>query len=83
MQFPNQFLYFKHCKPAVDEETFQKMVERQYEAMKRERMRQLDEPNQIKPSIRPDDDISAVPQPPNTANSATEAQPSEQEVSKC
>lgn len=69
----------KHCKPAVDEETFQKMVERQYEAMKRERMRQLDEPNQLKPNIRPDDDISAVPQPTNTANSATEAQPSEQE----
>lgn len=57
------------------------MVERQYEAMKRERMRQLDEPNQAKPNIRPDDDISAVPQPTNTANSATEAQPSEQEVS--
>ncbi|XP_037047321.1 SWI/SNF-related matrix-associated actin-dependent regulator of chromatin subfamily E member 1 isoform X5 [Bradysia coprophila] len=70
----------KHCKPAVDEETFQKMVERQYEAMKRERMRQLDEPNQLKPNIRPDDDISAVPQPTNTANSATEAQPSEQEM---
>lgn len=59
------------------------MVERQYEAMKRERMRQLDEPNQAKPIIRPDDDISAVPQPTNTANSATEAiQPSEQEVSE-
>ncbi|GAB0090566.1 SWI/SNF-related matrix-associated actin-dependent regulator of chromatin subfamily E member 1 [Sergentomyia squamirostris] len=35
----------KHCKPAVDEETFQRMVERQYEAMRRERMRQLEEPN--------------------------------------
>lgn len=59
------------------------MVERQYEAMKRERMRQLtDEPNQAKPNIRPDDDISAVPQPPNTVNSATEAQPSEQEVNE-
>lgn len=66
----------------MDEETFQKMVERQYEAMKRERMRQLDEPNQVKPNIRPDDDISSVPQPTNTANSATEAQPSEQEVSE-
>lgn len=64
----------------MDEETFQKMVERQYEAMKRERMRQLDEPNQSKSSIRPDDDISSVAQPTNTANSATEAQPSEQEV---
>ncbi|KAJ6646833.1 SWI/SNF-related matrix-associated actin-dependent regulator of chromatin subfamily E member 1 [Pseudolycoriella hygida] len=66
-------------KPAVDEETFQKMVERQYEAMKRERMRQMDEPNHGRPNMRPDDDISAVPQPTNTANSATEAQPSEQE----
>lgn len=35
----------KHCKPAVDDETFQKMVERQYEAMKRERMRVIEEQN--------------------------------------
>lgn len=35
----------KHCKPAVDDETFQKMVERQFEAMKRERMRVIEEQN--------------------------------------
>uniref|UniRef100_A0A182Q7K5 HMG box domain-containing protein n=1 Tax=Anopheles farauti TaxID=69004 RepID=A0A182Q7K5_9DIPT len=33
----------KHCKPAVDEETFQKMVDRQYEMMKRDRLRALEE----------------------------------------
>ncbi|VEN49172.1 unnamed protein product [Callosobruchus maculatus] len=29
----------KHCRPAVDEETLQKMVERQYEILKKERMK--------------------------------------------
>lgn len=38
-------LCVQHCKPAVDEEKFQKMVERQYELMKAERMRQLEEPS--------------------------------------
>uniref|UniRef100_A0A182SIH6 HMG box domain-containing protein n=1 Tax=Anopheles maculatus TaxID=74869 RepID=A0A182SIH6_9DIPT len=33
----------KHCKPAVDDETFQKMVDRQYEMMKRDRLRALEE----------------------------------------
>uniref|UniRef100_A0A182TY81 HMG box domain-containing protein n=1 Tax=Anopheles melas TaxID=34690 RepID=A0A182TY81_9DIPT len=33
----------KHCKPAVDEETFGKMVDRQYEMMKRDRLRALEE----------------------------------------
>lgn len=28
---------FQHCKPAVDDETFQKMVERQYDILKKER----------------------------------------------
>uniref|UniRef100_A0A1B0B111 HMG box domain-containing protein n=1 Tax=Glossina palpalis gambiensis TaxID=67801 RepID=A0A1B0B111_9MUSC len=36
----------RHCKPAVDEETFQKMVQRMYEEMKKERQR-LEEPNSI------------------------------------
>lgn len=59
------------------------MVERQYDTMKRDRMRQLDEPNNMaaKPSVRPEEnEIPAAPQPTNTASSATEAQPSEQEV---
>ncbi|XP_045480494.1 SWI/SNF-related matrix-associated actin-dependent regulator of chromatin subfamily E member 1 isoform X1 [Harmonia axyridis] len=34
----------KHCKPAVDEETFQKMVEKQYESLKRERAQRFEEP---------------------------------------
>lgn len=49
----------KHCKPAVDDETFQKMVERQYEAMKRERMRVIEEQNKP-PASNP----SPTPPPP-------------------
>ncbi|KMQ97499.1 swi snf-related matrix-associated actin-dependent regulator [Lasius niger] len=33
----------KHCKPAVDEETFNKMVERQYEVLRRERLKGSEE----------------------------------------
>lgn len=33
----------KHCKPAVDEETFNKMVERQYEALRRDRLKGSEE----------------------------------------
>ncbi|KAK4886742.1 hypothetical protein RN001_003013 [Aquatica leii] len=33
----------KHCKPAVDEDTFQKMVERQYELLKKERIKILED----------------------------------------
>ncbi|XP_070502248.1 SWI/SNF-related matrix-associated actin-dependent regulator of chromatin subfamily E member 1 isoform X3 [Chironomus tepperi] len=40
----------KHCKPAVDDETFQKMVEKQYEALKRERLRVMDD--QSKPQTQ-------------------------------
>ncbi|XP_058832343.1 SWI/SNF-related matrix-associated actin-dependent regulator of chromatin subfamily E member 1 [Topomyia yanbarensis] len=39
----------KHCKPAVDDETFQKMVDRQYEMLKRERLRTSED--QQKPSV--------------------------------
>lgn len=35
--------YFQHCKPAVDEDTFQKMVERQYEILKKERTKGQDD----------------------------------------
>lgn len=34
---------FQHCKPAVDDDTFQKMVERQYEMLRKERMKGLEE----------------------------------------
>ena len=40
----------KHCKPAVDDDTFQKMVEKQYEALKRERLRVPDD--QSKPQTQ-------------------------------
>ncbi|KAF3423326.1 hypothetical protein E2986_00088 [Frieseomelitta varia] len=33
----------KHCKPAVDEETFNKMVERQYETLRRDRLKGAEE----------------------------------------
>lgn len=71
----------KHCKPAVDEETFQKMVDRQYEVMRRERARVIDEPSNAKNVgvVRPEDaDLHADSEP--TPNTATEASISEQEV---
>lgn len=33
----DSFLFRQHCKPAVDEDTFQKMVDRQYEMIRRPR----------------------------------------------
>lgn len=54
----------KHCRPAVDEETFQKMVDRQYEILKRERLRTVEE--QQKPPI-------AAP----SATKSTEDQPAD------
>lgn len=39
-----RFRFFKHCKPAVDDDAFQKMVERQYDVLKKERNKQPDEP---------------------------------------
>lgn len=33
----------KHCKPAVDDEAFQKMVERQYESLRKERLKAIEE----------------------------------------
>jgi SWI/SNF-related matrix-associated actin-dependent regulator of chromatin subfamily E protein 1 len=64
----------KHCKPAVDDETFQKMVERQYDGMKRERMRMIEE--QTKPPAQQQQNISAqiqLPSQPKPAE-ATEVQ---------
>ncbi|KAL0272888.1 UNVERIFIED_CONTAM: hypothetical protein PYX00_005706 [Menopon gallinae] len=37
----------KHCHRAVDEEMYEKMVERQYEMLKRERMGKTAEPNNV------------------------------------
>lgn len=62
----------KHCKPAVDDETFQKIVERQYEAMKRERMRAIEEQN--KPPATPSKP-EEVPVQANTAQPAAISEP--------
>lgn len=43
----------KHCKPAVDDETFQKMVERQYEMLKRERLRTVEEQQKGSAGLKP------------------------------
>lgn len=61
----------KHCKPAVDDYTFQKIVERQYEAMKRERMRAIEEQN--KPASQPK--AEEVPVQANTAQPAATSEP--------
>lgn len=57
----------KHCKPAVDDETFQKMVDRQYEMLKRERLRSADDPKA--PGGHP------KPEEPTAQNVATVAAP--------
>lgn len=61
----------KHCKPAVDDETFQKIVERQYEAMKRERMRAIEEQNKPPAPSKPEE----VPVQANTAQLAVTSEP--------
>ncbi|CRK94467.1 CLUMA_CG007973, isoform B [Clunio marinus] len=61
----------KHCKPAVDEEAFQKIVERQYEAMKRERLRAIEEQNKAPLQAKSDE----VPVQANTAQPAVTSEP--------
>ncbi len=61
---------FQHCRPAVDEETFQRMVERQYEAYRRERMRAIEEQNKPPTQNKPDEVES-----PNTAQPAVASAP--------
>lgn len=70
----------KHCKPAVDDETFQKMVERQYEALKRERMRVIEEQNKPQAQQQPQTPpvqkpVEEVPVAANSAQPATNAEP--------
>ncbi|XP_055625792.1 SWI/SNF-related matrix-associated actin-dependent regulator of chromatin subfamily E member 1 [Toxorhynchites rutilus septentrionalis] len=77
----------KHCKPAVDDETFQKMVERQYEVLKRERLRTVDDQQKVQQGVsqstKPDDQPteSAAPAPPegNISNAAVPAEEPRQE----
>jgi SWI/SNF-related matrix-associated actin-dependent regulator of chromatin subfamily E protein 1 len=64
----------KHCKPAVDEETFQKMVERQFEAMKRERLRVMEEQNKP-PAPQAPPKAEEVPVQANTAQPTASSEP--------
>lgn len=50
----------KHCKPAVDDETFQKIIERQYEGLRRERFRAIEEQNQNK-TPKSEEQVEATP----------------------
>lgn len=61
----------KHCKPAVDDETFQKIIERQYEALKRERMRAIEEQNKPPTPAKPEE----IAVQANTAQPAITSEP--------
>jgi SWI/SNF-related matrix-associated actin-dependent regulator of chromatin subfamily E, member 1 len=63
----------KHCKPAVDEDAFHKMVERQYDMMKRERVRSAEE--QAKKPEEQQPPQPQVPQQQHVAPNANTAQP--------
>ncbi|KAL0272775.1 UNVERIFIED_CONTAM: hypothetical protein PYX00_005622 [Menopon gallinae] len=62
----------KHCHRAVDEEMFEKMVERQCEILKRERMGKLVEPNAI-----PEPSTAPVATPTTVADDNAQAQSGE------
>ncbi|CAO1419610.1 unnamed protein product [Diamesa tonsa] len=51
----------KHCKPAVDDETFQKIIERQYEGLRRERFRAIEEQNLNKTPSKSEEQTEATP----------------------
>lgn len=61
----------KHCKPAVDDKKFQEIVEKQYDAMKRERMRAIEEQNKPPSIPKPEE----VPVQANTAQPAVNTEP--------
>lgn len=75
----------KHCKPAVDDDTFKKMVERQFETMRRDRQRQLEEPKVSPP--KPEEVVppSVTPSAPNTSIQSNEVadKPDGSEVKQC
>lgn len=62
----------------MDDDYFQKMVDRQYDIMRRERLRLAEDPNNGKSPAKPDENelVSNAPTP----NGATEAPVSEPEV---
>ncbi|XP_063704249.1 SWI/SNF-related matrix-associated actin-dependent regulator of chromatin subfamily E member 1 isoform X3 [Culicoides brevitarsis] len=59
----------RHCKPAVDDEKFKQMVERQYEILKRERMRAMEQQQQQTAQV------NQPPAPGPESVGATEATP--------
>jgi SWI/SNF-related matrix-associated actin-dependent regulator of chromatin subfamily E protein 1 len=61
----------KHCRPAVDEETFQKMVERQCENLRRERARAMEEQTKSVAQTKPEENET----PSAAAPVATPANP--------
>lgn len=72
----------KHCKPAVDDETFQKMVERQYEIMNRERSRTAEEqqkPGGGVPAVTKSDEHVGDSSAPQSVSGAT-CPPSAEEI---
>lgn len=69
----------KHCKPAVDDETFGKMVERQFEAMKRERLRVIEEQNKPPAPAAPPK-VEEVPIQANTAQPTASSEPPSSET---
>ncbi|KAG5667386.1 hypothetical protein PVAND_015367 [Polypedilum vanderplanki] len=65
----------KHCKPAVDEDTFQKMVERQYEALKRERLRIIEDQNKPQAQQQPQQPTTVQKPAEEVSVQANAAQP--------
>lgn len=63
-------LLFQHCKPAVDDDTFQKLVERQYELLRKERLKGLEEQKPKSEENLPNGtgNNEPVPAPPSAAS---------------
>ncbi|ALC49888.1 dalao, partial [Drosophila busckii] len=62
----------RHCKPAVDEDTFQKMVHRMYDDIKRDRQRSEE---QVPPPPRKEEPAVQQPAPPQPQQPPTTASP--------
>ncbi|KAL3266790.1 hypothetical protein HHI36_010945 [Cryptolaemus montrouzieri] len=75
----------KHCKPAVDEETFQKMVEKQCDLLKRERIQRFEEPTKpkVEENGKSNQDVSSSPESqhsqPAQENSQSDPEPMDQD----
>ncbi|XP_057662968.1 SWI/SNF-related matrix-associated actin-dependent regulator of chromatin subfamily E member 1-like isoform X2 [Diorhabda carinulata] len=69
----------KHCKPAVDEETFQKMVERQYDILKRDRNKTQED---TKPKIEENGHDSPAPSTPAQEHGNGHSEPMDRDCEK-